>query len=190
MIGIGLWIERPVAALPPALITTGAVHYRCLYAVQARLQEISWPAVNDLAGGADLPLQLSSIVVKKLPLERVYRRPDSPLPLPCIILTPQRVMASPTAGVTDRDDYQRPCLVTMVMADNEEPTLQINLDIMSLWQEKVMHAFHNQRLPGVDEVIIGHVEPAESVIPIAWGHNVLASAVLLKFTCREPRGIT
>jgi hypothetical protein len=53
-----------------------------------------------------------------------------------------------------------------------------------------MHAFHNQRLAGVDEVVICHVEPAESIIPIAWGHNVLASAVLLKFTCREPRGLT
>jgi hypothetical protein len=78
----------------------------------------------------------------------------------------------------------------MVMADNTEPTLALNLDVMQMWQEKVMHAFHNQRLPGVAEVIIGHVEPAESVIPIAWGHNVLASAVLLKFTCREPRGLT
>jgi hypothetical protein len=191
MIGVGLWIERPRTTTPSSLLSpTAAVHSRCLDAVKARLQEVSWPAVHPVTGGSDIELALSSIVVKKLPLERVYKRPDSPLALPCIILTPQRVMAPPTAGVTDRDDYVRPCLVTMVMADNEEPTLQVNLDVMQSWQEKVMHAFHNQRLPGVDEVIIGHVEPAESVIPIAWGHNVLASAVLLKFTCREPRGLT
>jgi hypothetical protein len=78
----------------------------------------------------------------------------------------------------------------MVMKDNAEATLELNLDVMSLWQEKISHAFQNQRLTGVPEVIIGTVEPAETVIPIAWGQNVLASALLLKFRCREPRGLT
>ncbi len=189
MIGIGLWTARSSVS-PPMTSDAEAVHYRCLAAVQARLQDVSFPAVHDVGGGSDIPLQLTSIVVKKLPMERVYSRKDSPLPLPCIIITPQRVTAPPTAGVTTHDDYQRPCLVTMVMADNEEATLQVNLDVIGLWQEKVMHAFQNQRLPGVAEALICHVEPAESIIPIAWGRNVLASAVLLKFTCREPRGLT
>jgi hypothetical protein len=188
MIGIGLWIER--AATSPLFSEEGAVHDRCLSAVQARLLEINWPAVHSVTGGSDVALDPSAIVVKKLPLERIYKRTDSPLPLPCIIITPQRASASPTAGVTDRDDYVRPCLVTMVMTDNAEPTLQLNLDVIALWQQKAERAFHNQRLPGVAEVLIASVEPAESVIPIAWGHNVLASAVLLKFTCREPRGLS
>jgi hypothetical protein len=134
MVGVGLWIEVPSLVLAPLLIPDASVHYRCLYGVKARLYYVTFPATHDLGGGTDIPLLLSSIVVKKLPLERIYKRPDSPLPLPCIILTPQRVMAPPTAGVTDRDDYLRPVLVTMVMADNTEPTLQVNLDIMSLWQ--------------------------------------------------------
>jgi hypothetical protein len=78
----------------------------------------------------------------------------------------------------------------MVMKDNAEPTLALNMDIMDLWQEKIEHAFHNQRLPGVSEVVIGYAEPAEAVIPQAWGHNVLASAVMLRFLCRESRGLT
>jgi hypothetical protein len=75
------------------------------------------------------------------------------------------------------------------MRDNQESTLQLNLGVMSKWQEIVMRAFQNQRLPGVGEVVICHVEPADAVIPIAWGHDVLASAVLLRFNTREPRGI-
>ena len=174
----------------PATSDEQAVHYQCLQATVAVLQTIGFPAAHNPAGGADIPLQFGSIVAKKLPLERIYTRPDSPLPLPAVIVTPQRTQAPPMAGVTDRDDYTRPCLVTMVMADNEEPTLQINLDVMALWQEKVMHAFHNQRLSAVPAAYLCHVEPAETVIPQAWGRNVLASAVLLKFICREPRGLT
>ena len=190
MIGIGLWIERPIAYVASLLDETAAVHYRCLLGVVARLREISFPAVNSVFGGDDIQLTLASIVAKKLPLERIYKRADEPLALPAIIVTPQRPSAPPTLGVTSSDDYLKPCMITMVMADNAEPTLQLNLDVMCLWQQKVMRAFHNQRLPGVDEVLIGLAEPAEVVIPIAWGHNVLASAVMVKFTCREPRGIT
>ena len=187
MLSIGFWNPGGTATL----ISTGSsVHYRCLYAVQARLQLLTYALVHDHAGGADIALLTSSIVVKKLPLERIYKRTDSPVPLPCIIITPQRSTASPTQGVTSSDDYVKPCLVTMVMADNAEPTLQLNLDVMSLWQEKVMRAFHNQRLDAVSEVLICAAEPAESVIVQAWGNNVLASAVLLKFTCREARGLS
>lgn len=189
MIGIGLWNQMP-AVSPPALDGTESVQYRCLYAIQSRLSNVAFPDVKDIAGGADIPLQLSSIVVKKLPIERIYNRKNSPLPLPCIIITPQKEAAPPTAGVTDKDDYTHNCLVTMVMADNEEPTLVLNLGIISLWRQKTMRAFQNQRLPGVRESLITTVEPAEAVIPAAWGRNVLASAVLIKPVCRETRGLT
>lgn len=188
-VGIGLWIVRPTAVLTP-VSSTDSVHYRCLAAVQTRLQSASFPAAKDPEGGDDIPLLLSSIVVKKLPLERIYRRATQPLALPCVLITPQRAGAVPTAGTNEHDDYTKPVLVTMILPDNEEPTLQLNLDVISLWQERVMRAFHNQRLPGVSEVLIGYAEPAESVIPVGWGHNVLASAVLLKFVCRETRGLS
>ena len=171
-------------------MTVQAVHFQLLQQTVVRLQAITWPAVHDLAGGPDIDLDIDhSIVWLKLPLERIYKRPDSPIALPCIIVTPQRVQASPTAGGNSYDDYVRPCLVTMVARDNQEPSLQLNLDVMALWEQLVMHAFHNQRLPAVTQVLICACEPAETVIPVAWGQNVLATAVLLKFNCREPRGL-
>lgn len=187
MINIGLWIGRPLTYTPGVL--TGAVRNRVLAAVKARILEITFPDVTHPDGGA-ASLSSDSVVVKKLALERIYKRLDVPVSLPCIIITPQRSTAVPTAGTLSYDDYVRPVLVTIVMADNAEPTLQLNLDIISLWQEKIERAFHNQRLAGVPEVLIGAAEPAETVVPNAWSQNVLVSAVLLKFTCREPRGLT
>jgi hypothetical protein len=154
------------------------------------LQQASWPSVRSADDSEDLQLAVDSIVVHKIPLERAYARKEDPLQLPCIIITPPRLTASATAGVNTSDDYGKPCLVTMVMSDRQEPTLQLNLSPMSMWQQIVMRAFQNQRLPGVSEVVICHVEPAEAVIPVAWGRQVLASAVLLRFTSREPRGLT
>ena len=166
-----------------------AIHFQLLTQSQTVLQAIEFPAVQDLSGGPDISLDPNSIVVIKFPLERLYKRTDEPLALPCILITPQRVQAPPTLGVNSFDDYLRPVLVTMVMRDNQEPTLQLNLDVMAMWQQLVMHAFHNQRLAGVSQALICAVEPAEVIIPVAWSNNVLASAVSLKFTCREPRGL-
>lgn len=189
MIGVGLWVARPNISLTASLLSaTESVQMRCLAAVQNRLQQAAWPAVKSVTGGADIQLPVESILVKKIPLERVYSN-TKPYSLPCILITPPRPMASATEGVNSADDYGKHVLVTMVMSDNSEPTLYVNLDVISKWQEIVMRAFQNQRLAGVSEVLICHVEPAEAIIPIAWGRNVLASAVLLKFTTREPRGL-
>lgn len=187
MIGIGLWLQRPwyVSVLTEY---TDAVHSRCLSAVQLRIQDLEFPAPTHPISEEEMPLAHTSVVVKKLPLERIYKKLN--VTLPCIIITPGKTTASPTEGVNARDDYRRPCLVTVVMPDNAENTLELNLDIALLWQEKIMRAFHNQRLAGVPEVVICQAEPAESVIPAAWGNNVLASAVLLRFRSREARGLT
>jgi hypothetical protein len=190
MIGIGLWLERPWAPLPVYTGGTAAVRFRCLSAVQSRLREIAWPDVHDPGGGDDISLESESIIVKKWPSARVYERKDEPVALPCILITPGLDAGMPTSGPTTSDDYVRPCVVTMIMMDNAEPTLLLNLDVMELWREKVMHAFQNQRLPGVTEAIICHVKPSDPVNLTAWGHNVLASTVTLNFTCREPRGLT
>jgi hypothetical protein len=190
MVGIGLWLTRPWTGDPPPILSVyESVHSRCLYAVQSRMREVTWPAPSSPKTGDPVPLLNSSIVVRKLPMERIFSRRDNPVPLPCIIITPQRVMAPPTQGLTSYDDYLRPVLVTIVMSDNAEPTLQLNLDVITMWLEMVEHAFQNQRLAGVVEVINASVEPAETIIPSAWGSNVLAAAVLLRFVCREPRGL-
>lgn len=189
MIGIGLWQLWPSVS-PDLLGDSPAVHYACLYAVQSTLRTTSFPAVQDPAGGDDIALSTASIVVKKLPLEEIFKRTTQPLSLPCILITPSttRVVVPPTAGPLTHDDYVRPVIVTMIMKDNKEPTLQVNLGTIALWQQQVTRAFHNQRLAGVSESVITHAEPYEYLIPAAWGNHLLATSVLLKCTTREPRG--
>lgn len=168
-------------------MTAIAIHYQCLTAVQSRLRLINFPAAHDTGGGSDVPLASTSIVVWKTPL--LFYRPDVPLPLPAIIVNDQTEEGNATAGVTNRDDWVRPVLVTMGMADNMEATLQVNQDVMAMWRQLVSHAFHNQALAGVAGVWNCSVKPVRAFTPAAWGQQVLASALSLRFISREPRGL-
>ena len=172
--------ESAVSTVVYFVATTGSdsTHFQILEAVQAVIKTLT------LAGVAD-----DSVVVKKLPLERVVELPDG-VALPAILITPQREIMPPTAGVTSFDDVLYGVLLTMIEADNQEDTLALNLDVVTLWRQRIAQAFRSQGLSAVATVYTATVEPADVVIPAAWNANLLGSAMLIRFTNREPRGLT
>ncbi len=147
---------------------------RCLAAVQARIRSLS------LAG-----LSSGNVVVSKVALERNLTG-DA---LPAILLSPHRAAMPATAGTNASDDVSYDVLVTICDRDDQDPTEELNLDRHLLWREQVARTFRNQRLSGVPEVINAAVEPAEGLFEQAWQHELLASALLIRFTTRELRGI-
>lgn len=155
--------------------TTEAISYQCLTAAQTRIRALT---LDDVAS--------ASIVVKKLPLERVKR--NDTLTLPMILITPARE-TTPESGVTTHDDYGHGVMVTIIDDDNQESTLAANLNKYQLWREKIMHAFRNQRLAGVSSVHTARIEPHDPVIPPAWRAGLFASALLIRFMSRETRGM-
>ena len=151
-----------------------AVQYNCMVQVQTVIRALG------LTGIAS-----ASVVVKKLPLERVKK--NDGLSFPVVMITPARSPLNPAAGDNVQDDVVYGILVTLMDADNQEPTLALNLPRNVLWLERTRRAFHCKRLPNVATVYTCAVEPAEPVLPQAWAQNLWASALLLKFTSREHR---
>jgi len=151
-----------------------SIHTRCLTAVQARIRSLA------LAGLAN-----SAVVIEKLP---VTRNLAGSIGLPAVLLSPRRAAMPPAAGTNSLDDVHYDVLVTILDRDNQEPTMQANLDRHLLWRQQIARAFRNQRLGGVSEVINAEVEPAEGIVDEAWKRELMASAVLLRFTSRESRG--
>jgi hypothetical protein len=154
-----------------------AVQFQILEAVQARLRLLLLSGV-----------EAGSIVVKKLPMQRTIK--EWGLPMPAILVTPIRETMNPAAGTNLQDDVVFPAMLTIIEADNQEATLSLHLDRHTKWRERIERAFHNQRLPGVPAVFNCAVEPADAIIPQAWAQNLYASAIVLKFTARVPRGLT
>jgi hypothetical protein len=171
------WYGDTVWVSPP-MPTTGSVSTRIRAAALIRLQAITLPDVDP-----------SNIVSLKLPLDRVFKAKDAPVTLPCILLTPQRQQMPPEKGTTSQDDVFYPMLATLCSVDNQEATLQANLDRQELWIERIARAFRSQRLSDVPEVVIVTVEPFDTIDQRAWGQNLLVSAILLRFHTREPRGL-
>jgi hypothetical protein len=103
----------------------------------------------------------------------------------------------PRVGTVNLDDVTYGVLATIIAADNQETTMQAGFSTYSLWSQQIAMAFRQRRLPGVtasigDQVtptiINAMVEPAQAVIPEAWSADLFATANLLKFVSREPRG--
>ena len=153
---------------------TTSVQYRVLDAVQTRLRALG---LTGIASG--------SIIVKKLPLLRALT--DNALALPGVIISPTREQR-PTTGTNDRDDVVYPVQVAIFSKDQQEKTLAVDLTTHTLWRQQISRAFHNQRLAGVDEVVIASVEPQEVFSLSAWLQQHLVGGLLIRFRCREPRG--
>ena len=159
-----------------------AIAYQCLTAAQARIQLLGLPN-----------LEYGNVIVRKLPIDR-YLGAGQPTGLPAIRLTPATEQMPPLEGVNAKDDVTYGVLCTIVDAYNQEPTLTANLPQFTLWRQSIARAFRSQRLPGVtsptggNPIINAIVEPADQLIPAAWSANLYASALLLRFVSREPRG--
>lgn len=155
--------------------TANSVEFQCLDAVRTVIRALGLTGVSS-----------SSIVYKKLPLERVKRN-DS-LSYPIIIITPARKTMPWAQGDNVQDDIIYGVLVTLVDVDNQERTLEANLNKYLLFLQQIEKAFHVKGLVGVvPGIYTCAVEPADPVLPAAWGQNLWASALLLKFTSRENR---
>ena len=151
-----------------------SIHSRCLEAVQARIRLLALEGIDN-----------QRVVIEKVPAGRNL---SATIGLPAIVLSPERA-AMPTAeGTNGADDVHYDVLVAIFDRDNQEPTLQANLGRHMLWRQQIARAFRNQRLSGVPEVINSEVEPAEGLLDEAWKRELMASALRLRFTSREPRG--
>ncbi len=167
-------------------VTSGgeSVLFQCLQSAQARIQAILLPGLTS-----------GNVIVRKLPLDR-YVGSGQPTTFPAILLTPVVERMPPLSGTVNFDDVTYGVLCTIVDRDNQEPTLAANLPRYTLWREKIARAFRNQRLAGVvladgsNPIINAEVDPGEQLIPAAWSANLYASALLLRFVSREPRGIS
>ena len=160
------------------VVTDGleSLHSRCLTAAQARIQSLS------LSG-----LDSDNVVIRKVPVDRNLAGSGG-VGLPAIVLSPRRAEMPPDAGTNGLDDVRYDVLVAIFDRDNQEPTLELNLDRHLLWREQIARAFRNQRLIGVSQIINAEVEPAEGLLEDAWKHELMVSALLVRFTSREPRG--
>jgi hypothetical protein len=149
-----------------------AVLYRCLVAVQARIQGMA------LAGIAN-----ERIVIRKVPDDRNVAKP-------AVVIAPLRQESlDPAEGTNNRDDVGYPVIVAALDADNQNPSS--NHDRNLLWRERLRQAFHHQRLPGVDEIINGTVEPLPIVDTPAWfDRNTYMTAMIVRLTSRERRGLS
>ena len=158
------------------VVTDGAesLHTRCLDAVQARIRLLG------LEGMAS-----DHVVIEKLPAARNLAES---LGLPAIVISPQRAAMPAADGTNGLDDVHYDILVGIFDVDNQEPTLEANLDRYLLWRQQIARAFRNQRLPSVPEVINSEVEPTDGLPFEAWQRQLMACALKLRFTCREPRG--
>jgi hypothetical protein len=171
-----LYGSQAVSNVTYFVVTDGveSIHTRCLAAAQARIQLL---ALDGLPG--------ESVVIEKLPAGRNLA---AGVGLPAVVLSPHRAAMPATAGTNSLDDVHYDVLVAIFDRDNQEPTLQANLDRHFLWRQQIARAFRNQRLAGVPEVINAEVEPAEGLLDEAWKRELMTSAVLLRFTSRETRG--
>lgn len=154
--------------------TTDAIHNQCLDQVQTVIRALGLTDV-----------QSASVVTKKLPLERI-KDIDS-LSYPVIIITPEQGSINPAAGDNVNDDIGYGVGVTLVDADNQERTLEANLNKYLLWLEKVRRAFHCKRLANVSSVNVCHVSPFPPISEHHFLHGLWSSGHLLKFISRENR---
>jgi len=168
-----------VSAVVYFVVTTGAdaTHYQCLVATQAVIQSLLLDGIAN-----------SSVVVKKIPLDRILG--PQGISYPGVLVTPARETMDHTAGLNRLDDVGYGVLITMLDADNQEPTVAANINKYLTWRQRISKAFRNQRLSGVPEIIIAFVDPIEMVMPEAWNKQLWASSLLVRFISRESRGLS
>ncbi len=151
-----------------------AIHTRCLAAAQARIRALTLEGLNG-----------DNVTVRKVPIDRHLVGEG----LPAVVISPRRSTMPPTAGTNGLDDVSYDVLIAIFDRDNQEATLELNLDRQLLWREQIARAFRNQRLSGVPEVIDAAVESADGLLEDGWKQELMVSALLVRFTSRETRGI-
>jgi len=149
-----------------------SLHARCLAAVQSRIRSLG------LSG-----LASENVRIRKVPVDRQLTGGQ----LPAIVLVPHRAAAPPESGTNGQDDVAYDVLVVIWDRDNQEASISAGMDRQLAWREQISRSFRHQRLAGVPEIFNAEVEPAEELMLEAWKHDLLASALLLRFYSREAR---
>lgn len=166
------------------MVTTGAesYHYRCLHAVRTRI------------GSAGLVgLDVANLVVQYTPLARDFleRSPGAATvyELPGIIISPWGAEAhDPDAGTNVSDEWGWPCLVTIIAAQNND--LTANLEARLKWRQQAMLACTNQRLPGLNpEQLKCVVEPQTVVDLDSFGEEFFHSSFVVRVQAWHRRGL-
>jgi hypothetical protein len=137
-----------------------------------------------------LSLGVESVtIVKKVMPERDFGA-GKEFPIPAVVLWPLNEISPPEAGLNEVDDVTYTVACVILQADNQKTGItDANRDHF-LWRQKIAKAFRNQRLPGVASVIRVAVQPGDVSSDEAWKDGWFASALLLKFTSRQSRGLT
>ena len=123
----------------------------------------------------------ASIRIRKIPVEE----PAWSFPYVMVYPISSETM-NPDAGTNQSDDIGYPIGVTMVAADNMDPS-DTNLAKYLKWREDIARTFRNQRISGVAESIRSWIEPGLIREPPAWLHNRWNSRLVVRAICREPR---
>ena len=153
---------------------SASVFKQCLDAVQTAIRAAG------LSGVAS-----DSVLVKKLPLERV--KANDAVAFPLCLITPGRHALPVTAGDNIHDDVIYEVRVTFIDDDDQERTLAANLDTYTTWLQQTRRAFHNKRLAGVTSVYTCTVEQGDTVFPRAWQQGRWMSQVTIRCHSREHR---
>ncbi|MBX7073591.1 MAG: hypothetical protein K1X71_10625 [Pirellulales bacterium] len=160
-------------------VTSGAdaLLYRCLLATQARIVALALPGLG-----------AASVLVQKLASDRDLGAGRATA-LPAIVVSPAGREQMPRAGGTNwRDETIYPVQVTLLVADHQQQTPYLAQTLG--WRERIARAFRHQPLVGVDEVFDCELLPQEIVASEVFvRHGVWASALVLGFCAREPRGM-
>lgn len=132
---------------------------------------------------------LESVVIQKKLDERLIGD-GKQFDLPACVLAPMSVTSPANAGTNAQDDVTYTIAVVFFSADNQVSGVEAKDERQFLWLQKTAWAFRQQRLPGVPTVQRTEVQPGEITPDEPWKDGWLASALLLKFTSRELRGLT
>jgi hypothetical protein len=148
---------------------TTSVHYRCLTAVQQRIQGLSLSGISS-----------AQVVIKFL--GREWPDVDNP---PNVMVVPYGKEGQPGL-LAGRDDIEYPVVVLIFDKLNQDYTSNLARDL--LWRQQIFRALRHQRLVGVPEVITVTAEPDFVVNLEAFNRNVLLSGLRLLCRSREVRG--
>lgn len=119
----------------------------------------------------------SSVYVRKFPW-------DTKITHPAAFLSP--VVEQVRDATNCEDDYGYGVQVTLSKGANRQ--LAISDDSLLRWRQRVMAAFHNQRLDAVGVSYQCKVEPGPVYDPVAFGQQYDASSFVIRCWTRQQRG--
>lgn len=148
---------------------TDSVLYRCLTAVQAQLQTLTFSG-----------LPSTSIQVRYLP--RALEQIDT-WPLMCIAPIGQQLSPQYLTGLDEEDE---PITVATIVPQNGN--YNANLRQNSLWRQQVNRRLRSQRLPGIPESLWMEQLPSAFFDQSAFQHLWFLGISLFRMKTRSTRG--